>query len=284
MSTPGKLFVVATPIGNLQDMSVRAQEILAHVDIVLAERPSVSRGLLTHFNIHPPEIFPYQDQNEQKMSLRVVEWLAAGKNIALISDAGTPLISDPGYRLVSAVHEAGFSISPIPGASACIAALSVSGIGVDSFLFSGFLPPKSKARIDKLQEHDKLGVTLIYYESVHRIQASLSDIALAMGSTRQVAIARELTKKFESVHNGQVGELAKKLGSEIPLKGEWVIIISARKKVDEQNLLISNLANDLMEKLSVRDVASILSRHFAVSRNKLYDQLISHKKNTDNLD
>ena len=222
---PGTLYVVATPIGNLGDLSPRGREVLAGVDAICAEDTRHTRHLLSAFGMDKP-LLALHEHNESALAGRLVERLRAGESLALVSDAGTPLVSDPGYRLVREVRAAGLQVSPIPGACAAIAALSVAGIPSDRFCFEGFLPAKTSARRERLSLLVRESRTLVFYESSHRIEDSLLDLVTVFGSNREAALARELTKLFETVLGATLGEiLACVRGDEHQRKGEFVLIV-----------------------------------------------------------
>jgi 16S rRNA (cytidine1402-2'-O)-methyltransferase len=224
MSVP-TLHVVATPIGNLGDLSPRAQQILREVAAICAEDTRRSGQLLAHFGIGTP-LLALHEHNEQQLAQRLVARLQAGESLALVSDAGTPLVSDPGYRLVLAARQAGIRVSPVPGPSALIAALSVAGLPSDRFCFEGFLPAKASARRERLAELAGEPRTLVFYESSHRIQESLADLAEAFGPERPAALARELTKLFETVLDGGLGQLAERVAADPDQrKGEFVLVV-----------------------------------------------------------
>lgn len=223
--SPGTLYVVATPIGNLGDLSPRARETLAAVDAVCAEDTRHTRQLLAAFGLERP-LVALHEHNEAEFAARLVERLRAGETLALVSDAGTPLVSDPGYRLVREARAAGLRVSPLPGACAAIAALSVAGIPSDRFCFEGFLPAKASARRERLQQLARETRTLVFYESAHRIEESLTDMAAIFGPGREAVLARELSKLFETVLGDTLAELLRKVGSdENQRKGEFVLIV-----------------------------------------------------------
>lgn len=225
MQTPGTLHIVATPIGNLGDLSQRALEVLKGVDAICAEDTRHTRQLLSHFGLERPLLALHQ-HNEDAQAAQLVARLQAGDSLALVSDAGTPLVSDPGYRLVRAARAAGVRVSPVPGACAAIAALSVAGIASDRFVFEGFLPAKSGARRDRLARLAAEPRTLIFYESAHRIEESLADLATAFGDERPAVLARELTKLFETVLDGGLGELRDQVAADPnQRKGEFVLVV-----------------------------------------------------------
>src|SRR5690242_12028000 len=222
----GKLFVVATPIGNLADLSARAREILSGVDLIAAEDTRHSAALLAQFGI-ATRTLALHEHNEREKSAELVHRLREGAQIALISDAGTPLVSDPGYRLVRAAREAGIAVSPVPGACAAIAALSVAGLPSDRFVFEGFLPAKAAARRAHLQTLMTEMRTLIFYESSHRIVEALEDLVVVFGGERRAVLARELTKLFETVLDGALAELAARVNTDSnQQRGEFVLLVA----------------------------------------------------------
>ncbi|NLG59165.1 MAG: 16S rRNA (cytidine(1402)-2'-O)-methyltransferase [Gammaproteobacteria bacterium] len=221
----GTLHVVATPIGNLGDLPPRAQQVLRDVAAVCAEDTRHTRRLLAHFGIEA-ELVALHEHNEQQQAGRLVERLLAGDSLALVSDAGTPLVSDPGFRLVRAAREAGVRVSPVPGPSAVIAALSVAGVASDRFAFEGFLPARAGARRERLQRLAGEPRTLIFYESSHRIAETLEDMAAAFGADRHAVLARELTKLFETVLDGSLSALAERVRQDPDQrKGEFVVVV-----------------------------------------------------------
>lgn len=225
---PGSLWVVATPIGHRDDFSARAIETLRSVAVIACEDTRHSRPLLMHFNVGTP-LIALHEHNEREAVDAIVQRMLQGESVALISDAGTPLISDPGYRLVRAARAAGIRCIPIPGACAAIAALSVSGLPSDRFTFEGFLPPKSAARRVRLQELAGEARTLIFYESSHRVAESLADMALVFGGDREAVLARELTKMFETVLGEPLASLAARVaGDPDQQKGEMVLLVRGR--------------------------------------------------------
>ena len=221
----GRLWVVATPIGNLDDLSPRARRTLAEAELIAAEDTRHSAALLQHAGI-ATRCIALHEHNEREISAGLVERLRAGAQIALISDAGTPLISDPGFRLVRAAREAGITVSPVPGACAAIAALSAAGLPSDRFVFEGFLPVKSAARRAHLQPLRNETRTLIFYESSHRIVDALDDLVAAFGDERRAVVARELTKLFETVLDGTLADLAARvLADPNQQRGEFVVLV-----------------------------------------------------------
>ncbi len=239
-----------TPIGNLRDLSPRALDTLKAVAAICAEDTRHTRLLLAHYGIDKP-LVALHEHNEDEIAGRLVARLQAGESLALVSDAGTPLVSDPGFRLVRAARAAGIRISPVPGASAVIAALSVAGLPSDRFVFEGFLPAKAAARRERLAQLAAEPRTLVFYESAHRIEASLADMSAAFGETRPAVVARELTKLFETVLDGSLGELRATVGADAnQRKGELVVLVqgageNADAKVAEGQRLYAKLSEHL---------------------------------------
>ena len=246
----GTLYVVATPIGHLGDLSVRALETLRTVDAICAEDTRHTRQLLSHFGIERP-LLALHEHNEDAQAASLVRRLVEGESLALVSDAGTPLVSDPGYRLVRAARAAGLRVSPVPGACAAIAALSVAGLPSDRFVFEGFLPAKGAARRDRLARLVPEPRTLLFYESGHRIEESLADMAAAFGPERPAVLARELTKLFETVLGETLGELVEQVGADAnQRKGEFVVMVQgagedADARVTEGRRVYATLAAHL---------------------------------------
>jgi 16S rRNA (cytidine1402-2'-O)-methyltransferase len=226
---PGTLYIVATPIGNLEDITLRALRVLREADLIACEDTRQTRKLLDHAGISKPAV-SYHDHNEASRTTELIGKLLSGANIALVSDAGTPLISDPGYRVVEAAIEAGIQVVPIPGACAAIAALSASGLPPDSFRFGGFLPPKSSQRRKVLEELTTETCTLIFYEAPHRILDALDDIAAVMGS-RRVVVGREITKLHEEFLRGTAAEVRAKLADRPVVRGEITLLIGKQEAV-----------------------------------------------------
>lgn len=219
----GRLYVVATPLGNLEDVSERARNVLRSVDAVAAEDTRRTRKLLSHLGVRT-RLLSYHEHNEERAASAVVERIASGSDVALVSDAGTPLVADPGYRLVAACVDAGIEVTPVPGPSAAVAALSASGLPPQPFFFAGFLPRRPGARRRKLEAAAELDCTLVFYESPHRISAVLADMADVLGDRRAV-VARELTKVHEEFLRGTLKELAS-LAAERELRGEIVVLVA----------------------------------------------------------
>lgn len=275
----GSLYIVATPIGNLEDLSQRALDTLRNVDIIAAEDTRHSKHLLAYYNISRP-LVSCHDHNEDKKADSFIEKIRKGLNIALISDAGTPLISDPGYRLVKAAHEQGVSVVPIPGACAAIAALSAAGLPSDKFSFEGFLPAKSSARIHQLQQLAFEERTMIFYEAPHRVLACLDDMLETFGAERQVALARELTKKFETIRLGTLSSLVEwSSGDSDQQRGEMVIIVSGFEKQNKNELSAEEkrIMRVLLEELPLSQAAAIGSKLLDMGKKNLYDYGLRQK-------
>lgn len=277
----GILYIVATPIGNLQDISQRALSTFEQVDLIAAEDTRHSGLLLSHYGIKKP-FFALHDHNEQQRAAVLVEKLQQGQNIALISDAGTPLISDPGFHLVRHCRQAGIQIVPIPGACAAITALCASGIASDRFCFEGFLPAKSKGRCDKLRELADESRTLIFYESTHRILDTLADMQTVWGDERYLVMARELTKTWETIVGATVGELIEWLKQDSNrIKGEIVLVVEGKPQSCEQALSPQavRLLQVLAKELPLKKVAAIVAETFNEKKNELYQYGLAHLKN-----
>ena len=221
---PGHLYVVATPIGNLADLTERARAILGSVDLVACEDTRTTGGLLTRFGLHR-ELVAYHEHNETEAAERLVEQIAAGKSVALVSDAGTPAISDPGFRLVRACRRRGLPVVPVPGPSALTAVLSASGLPTNGFFYAGFLPPKSAARLAFLEKYRDFAYTLALYESCHRIDKFAAEIVEQLGPARVVCLAREVTKLHETFLVGPAADVQARL-AKASLKGEFVVLIA----------------------------------------------------------
>lgn len=279
----GTLYVVATPIGNLADMVPRATETLQQVDLIAAEDTRHSKRLLEHFHISTPMV-AYHDHNEAQSLPALLQRLAKGQSIALISDAGTPLISDPGYRLVRAAREAGFSVSPIPGPSALIAALSVAGLPSDRFRFEGFLPAKTGPRRNVLDGLAKEEATLIFYEAPHRIAASLADVVHCFGEEREVVVARELTKTFETILAGPAAEVLSLVeGDSNQQRGEIVLLIHGAPGakdlgLDAEAMRIMTL---LTKELPLKQAAALAADISGVKKNALYQWAVDQSRQQD---
>jgi 16S rRNA (cytidine1402-2'-O)-methyltransferase len=270
-STSGTLFVVATPIGNLGDLSPRALDTLKTVAAICAEDTRHTRQLLAHFGVDKP-LVALHEHNEGDAAAPLVARLLAGESLALVSDAGTPLVSDPGFRLVRAAREAGIAVSPVPGASALVTALSVAGLPSDRFIFEGFLPAKANARRERLAALASEPRTLIFYESSHRIEEALDDAVVAFGAERRAVVARELTKLFETVLDGTLAELAQRVGADPnQRKGEFVLLVQgAGEDVDAKVVEGRRLYAKLSEHLPPSTAAKLAAELSGAPRKALY--------------
>ncbi len=267
--TPGSLYIVSTPIGNMGDMSFRAVEILSSAALVVAEDTRHSRRLLDHYQI-PTRCSAYHEHNEARETPRLVKRLVAGESIALITDAGTPLLSDPGARLVAAAIESGIDIVPVPGASALLAALVASGVAGDQFTFFGFLPRKGKDRLRVLTEIMRSTHTTIIYESPLRVAATLKELAESGAASRAAVVARELTKKFEEFARGTVSELAQRF-AETPARGEVVILVCGAIQQTETEESLRDAERRLREEgLTSRERIERLTGAHGAARNVAY--------------
>jgi 16S rRNA (cytidine1402-2'-O)-methyltransferase len=273
----GTLYVVATPIGNLDDLSPRARQTLAEADLVAAEDTRHSGRLLSHIGAKP-RLIALHEHNEAELVGRLIVELENGKSVALISDAGTPLVSDPGYRLVAAAHEHGIKVSPIPGASALTAALSAAGLPTDRFCFEGFLPAKQKARRDALAALGREERTIVFYESVHRIADSLADMAMTFGEDRGAFVGRELTKLHEQCLHGTLGELVRAINDgSLVGKGEFVVAVAGSTVEQESSLDTDRLLLALVDRLSAKDAAAIAAKATGGKKNALYKRVLELK-------
>ena len=269
-TSTGTLYVVATPIGNLDDISPRACRVLDTVDLIAAEDTRRTRGLLSKFGVKTPTISCH-DHNEARQTPQLLERLHRGESVALVSDAGTPLLSDPGLLLVRAAHDAGVPVVSVPGPSALVAALSVAGESTDRFVFEGFLPRRTGPRRSRLERLARETATVVLYESVHRVRDTMADLLAQFGSDRRASIVRELTKLHESVHRGTLGTLAEQLGGEISLKGEFVLVVAGGdEKIgagDEEILRVFDLVS---VEISNRTAVTLTAKILGVSRNRVY--------------
>ncbi|MBL1260163.1 MAG: 16S rRNA (cytidine(1402)-2'-O)-methyltransferase [Thiotrichaceae bacterium] len=267
----GALYVVATPIGNLGDMSARALEVLQAATVIAAEDTRHSGKLLHHFGIKTKTI-ALHDHNERMVSESIVARLQAGETVALVSDAGTPLISDPGYHLVAQARAAGCQVIPVPGASALLAALSASGLPSDRFTFEGFLPAKAGARRAKLEQLQDDPRTLVFYEAPHRIEESIAAMAAVFGGERPAVIARELTKTFETIHGDTLSALSNWLAADAnQRRGEFVVMVGGAPQAE---LLVDAEAERvlclLLEEVSLKQAAALAAKITGVKKNLLY--------------
>ena len=266
----GTLYVVATPIGNLDDLSPRARAVLAKTDVIAAEDTRHTRGLLSSISAES-RLIAYHEHNEEQRVPELLARLAAGESVSLVSDAGTPLISDPGWRLVRAAQDAGIAVVPVPGACAAIVALCAAGLPTDRFVFEGFLPRRDGPRDERLAELKRERRTLLFYEAVHRIAATVAALVAAFGGERRAALARELTKVHEQIVVGTLAELQTRLDAEIPLLGEFVIVVAgdtseAPADLDEAQRVYTLLAAEIEPGTALKLTAAITG----LARNDLY--------------
>ncbi len=274
----GTLYVVATPIGNLEDLTARARTALASVDLVAAEDTRHTGRLLSSIGAKPA-LLALHDHNEEQACKSVMDALRAGKDVALVSDAGTPLISDPGYRLVRAAHAEQVRVVPIPGASAVTAALSAAGLATDRFCFEGFPPAKRAARRTWLAALAQEERTLVFYESVHRIADCLADMADTFGGDRKAFLGRELTKLHEQCVQAPLGELQRRVdAAEIPQKGEFVLVVAGAEAEAAPAADVDRILVLLGESLGPRDASRIAAELTGHKKNALYDRLIELKR------
>lgn len=266
------LYVVATPIGNLADISTRAQEVLEMVDIIAAEDTRHTKRLLNHLGIQKP-LMAAHDHNEAGAANQIVDKLAQGQSVALVSDAGTPLIADPGFHVAKQVVDAGFSVVPVPGACAIITALSAAALPTDRFLFDGFLPAKTAARKQYFSSMMAEERTWVMYESPHRILDSLADMEAVLGADREVVLARELTKTFETFLRGTVAEVRAIVeADDNQRKGEFVLMVKgalAKKKQEVSDDAVQ-LTLLLAEELPMKQAAALAAKHTGYKKNQLY--------------
>lgn len=275
------LYVVATPIGNLADISQRARDVLQAVDLICAEDTRHTRQLLNHLNIQN-DLRSLHEHNERERTTEIVELLKSGQSIALVSDAGTPAISDPGFVLVRDVRAEGFDVSPIPGCSAVIAALSAAGLATDRFIFDGFLPAKSAARQASYSRYLNEPRTAVVYESSHRIEASLRDLVEVLGGSRQIAIARELTKLFETILSGNADKLLEQVSVDAnQRKGEFVIIIEGVTAVAVGDEEILRVLKPLLDELPPKQAAGLAAKITSCRKKAAYDLALKLKEGVD---
>ena len=273
----GILYIVATPIGNLSDITIRAVEILKKVDAVLAEDTRHTKKLFDHYGIDS-SLIAFHEHNENEKVDYILAQIGSGKSLALVSDAGTPLISDPGYNLVLEAKKNGISVVPIPGPSALIAALSSSGIESNNFTFFGFLPSKQSARLKLLKTKKNLNETIIFYESPKRILAALMDMLEVFGEKRQVCLAKEITKSFETILNDNLVNLIEYLTSDSShQKGEFVIIISPVNKVDldEAQVQLEKILPILCAEMGASQAAKLAAKITGIDKKHCYKRAIN---------
>jgi len=271
MKQNNQFYIVATPIGNILDITFRAIEILKEIDFIVSEDTRVTLKLLNHYNIKKPQIC-YNDHSAEKDREKIIRLLQEGKKLALVSDAGTPLISDPGYKLIQDLIQAEISFTTIPGPSSTLSALILSGLPTDKFIFLGYLPPKKAGRVKTFQEVKNITSTLIFFESPNRIKDTLEDIN-EIFPIRQVALIREITKLFEEAIRGTAQEILEKFHTNV--KGEMVVIIEGAKEIkDDADINMEQDIALLKEKLSTKDLAEFLAKKYNKSKTDIYKGLI----------
>lgn len=277
----GHLFVVATPIGNLADISQRALQVLAKVDLILAEDTRHSKRLLSHYGINT-KLRSCHEHNEESLIEWVSDEIRGGRDLALISDAGTPLISDPGFVLVRALRAAELSVVAVPGPSSIIAALSIAGLPSDGFIYDGFLPAKSVARKKALEAYLNEPRTVVLLESSHRIAACLADVIEVLGSERPIVLARELTKRFETVLSGSAAELARRLAADADqTRGEFVLMLAGAPVVSADQADVQSTLKTLLAELPVKQAASLTAKLTGKRKNEIYEQALELKREDD---
>ena len=272
------LYIVATPIGNLGDMTARAVEVLQQVDLIAAEDTRHSQRLLQHFSIDS-RLIAYHDHSDARAQDRISRVLAGGGSVALISDAGTPLISDPGYRLVREMQSLGYPVHPIPGPCAAIAALSVCGLPTDRFRFEGFLPSRPGTRRNRLAELAAENATLVFYEAPHRVLDTLAAMTETLGEQREAVLAREITKTFETVKRDTLSGLHRFVEADVnQQKGEIVLIVSGRPAVAaELDEATASLLRRLAQELPAKRAAALVAEHTGLRKKSLYEYLLTVK-------
>lgn len=272
----GTLYVVATPIGNLADMVPRGLAILKTVALVAAEDTRHSGRLLRHFGIATP-LVSYHDRGGENQGQAILDALAAGRDVALISDAGTPLISDPGYRLVRAARAAGFAVSPVPGPCAAVAALCVAGLPSDRFAFEGFLPARGGERQRRLAELAAEPRTLIFYEAPHRVLEALADLEAAFGAERELVLGREITKAFETFLAGSVAEVRARVAADAnQQRGELVLVVAGAGAPEPAAVAadIDAVLVPLLDELPVKQAVALAARITGIAKNRIYDRAL----------
>ena len=275
MTVPGVLYVVATPIGNLGDVSARAREILAGASVVAAEDTRHSGRLLRELGLERP-LVSLHEHNERARVAELVGRLQGGESIALVSDAGTPLVSDPGYLLVAAAVEAGINVAPVPGPSAAIAALSASGLPCDRFCFEGFLPARATARRQRLAALAAEARTFVVYEAPHRIADCLADLAATCGAARRACVAREITKRFETFYRGTLGELAERAKSDADMaRGESVIVVEGAPPAEPHAAQLDHTLAVLLRHLPPSAAAAAAANLAGVRRSDAYARALA---------
>ena len=279
---PG-LYFVATPIGTARDITLRALDILASADVIAAEDTRSMKRLLDIHGVPLGDrpVLAYHDHNGDKMRPRLLAYLAEGKSVAYASEAGTPLIADPGFDLGRVARSEGYLVTAAPGPSAVIDALNISGLPTDRFMFAGFLPNAQKARQTALSELSEIPATLVFYESPKRVAQMIADAATVLGGTRQAALCRELTKKFEECLNGTLNELTEAL-SERTLKGECVVLIDRKGEEDGEDMDVEAALRDALQTMSLRDASEAVSKASGLPKRKIYQLALEIGKTDQN--
>lgn len=272
------LYVVATPIGNLSDITLRALEVLGAADTIAAEDTRNTRHLLHHHGISDARLLALHQHNERCAAEKIITLLQQGKSVALVTDAGTPAVSDPGAVLVQAVREAGFRVIPIPGVSAAVAALSASGLSAPHFLFYGFLPNKSAARRTVLQALAEHSYTLVFYEAPHRILECIEDLQAVFGDERDIVFAREITKLFENIHCCKLGEAMAWLNSDPNnMRGEFVLLVSGAEAREGLDAEAKHTLNVLLDELPLKQAVQLAVKITGANKNELYQRALELK-------
>ncbi|HEY3947629.1 16S rRNA (cytidine(1402)-2'-O)-methyltransferase [Phenylobacterium sp.] len=268
------LYVVATPIGNLRDITLRALDVLAAADLVLAEDTRVAAKLLGAYGLPKKPLERYDEHGAERSRPKAMAALAQGQRVALVSDAGTPLVSDPGFRLVREAAAAGFPVIPVPGASALLAGLSAAGLPTDRFLFAGFLPPKSAARRTALEDLAPIRATLVFFEGGSRLAASLADMAAVLGGEREAVVARELTKLYETLYRGPLSDLAADPRLSDP-KGEIVILVGPGREAEASAADVDAALADALTRLRPAEAAAEVAKALGLSRRDVYQRAMA---------
>lgn len=274
------LFLVSTPIGNLGDISERAKKTIESADLIACEDTRTSGQLFSLLGLKTNQLIPYHEHNADSMRPKLIEKLKKGCNIALVSDAGTPLISDPGYKLVRDCYQANISVTTIPGANAVLSALQLSGLPSDAFFFAGFLPPKTTARRNTLLTYKTIPGTLIIYETANRLLDVLQDIHEVLGN-REMAVVREITKKFEEVKKGTPDHLIQHYQEELP-KGELVLVIDRDRSVPLPESDIHILIEKTLQTYSVRDTAQLVAGITGLNKKEVYKIILDYQNDNKN--
>ena len=276
MKLESGLYVTATPIGNLKDITLRALEVMENADGIYCEDTRVTSKLLNHYGFKT-KLHPYHEHNAQSVRPKILDRIEAGDAVVLVSDAGTPLISDPGYKLVKEAHERGVRVTTLPGPSAMVAALTLAGLPTDRFMFAGFTPNKTKARKDFFKPLAGVPTTLVFYEGPSRVAASLADMAEVLGANREGALCREITKAFEEVRRGTLQELADHYADLPAPKGEVVIVVGPPLQQEMSDDAVESALRDALKTQSVKEAATLLAEVTGRPRKELYQWALRMK-------